>query len=38
MCKVRVAIDTSTLRSDAKLSSAPMEALTRFAQKGQSKS
>ena len=34
MCKVKVAIDTSTLRSDARLSSGPMEALTRFAETG----
>jgi PIN domain len=34
MCKVKVAIDTSTLRSDARLSSGPMEALARFAEKG----
>ena len=34
MCKVKVAIDTSTLRSDARLSSGPMEALARFADKG----
>ena len=34
MCKVKVAIDTSTLRSNARLSSGPMEALARFAEKG----
>jgi hypothetical protein len=34
MYKVKVAIDTSTLRSDARLSSGPMEALTRFAETG----
>jgi len=34
MCKIRVVIDTSTLRSDASLSSGPMEALARFAEKG----
>jgi hypothetical protein len=34
MCKVRVAIDTSALRRDARLSSAPMEALARSAEKG----
>ena len=34
LSKVRVVIDTSTLRSDARLSSGPMEALARFAEKG----
>ncbi|MBL8295438.1 MAG: DUF4935 domain-containing protein [Bryobacterales bacterium] len=34
MCKVKVALDTSTLRSDPGLSSGPMEALARHAKKG----